>query len=171
MGTSGQLCEGCFPKLSLSTRHVGDTYSDLGATITAPAQDKKPRNQNLPQRKTRERYRHRHVAIAHSDCSLSVPFPRNSACSSSGDVLPPLGFAATLLSFFEPLRPNHHHTGADPIAFGRLAPRGSCYNFFQSLGHASRRNRASAFASSRNRLNARQTRSITFSRSLNDARG
>jgi hypothetical protein len=42
MGTSGQLCEGCFPKLSLSTRHVGDTYSDLGATITAPAQDKKP---------------------------------------------------------------------------------------------------------------------------------
>ena len=74
MGTSGQLCEGCFPKLSLSTRHVGDTYSDLGATITAPAQDKKPRNQNLPQRKTRERYRHRHVAIAHSDCSLSVPF-------------------------------------------------------------------------------------------------
>jgi hypothetical protein len=46
MGTSGQLCEGCFPKLSLSTRHVGDTYSDLGATITAPAQDKKPRNQN-----------------------------------------------------------------------------------------------------------------------------
>jgi hypothetical protein len=42
MGTSGQLCEGCFPRLSLSTRHVGDTYSDLGATITAPAQDKKP---------------------------------------------------------------------------------------------------------------------------------
>jgi len=42
MGTIGQLCEGCFPKLSLSTRHVGDTYSDLGATITAPAQDKKP---------------------------------------------------------------------------------------------------------------------------------
>jgi hypothetical protein len=31
-------------------------------------------NQNLPQRKTRERYRHRHIAIAHSDCSLSVLF-------------------------------------------------------------------------------------------------
>jgi hypothetical protein len=36
--------------------------------------------------------------------------------------------------FFEPLRPNHHHTGADPIAFRRLAPCGSCYNFFTHSG-------------------------------------
>jgi hypothetical protein len=40
MGTSGQLCEGCFPKLSLSTRHVGDTYSDLGVTIQRPRKTK-----------------------------------------------------------------------------------------------------------------------------------
>ena len=40
--------------------------------------------------------------------------------------------AACLL---ETLHPDHHHAGADSIAFGRLAPRGTGLNVFQSLGH------------------------------------
>ena len=45
MGTSGQLCEGCFPKLSLSTRHVGDTYEredEITASASKVVELKKP---------------------------------------------------------------------------------------------------------------------------------
>jgi hypothetical protein len=45
MGTSGQLCEGCFPKLSLSTRHVGDIYEredEITASASKVVELKKP---------------------------------------------------------------------------------------------------------------------------------
>ena len=64
----------------------------------------------------------------------AISASRNSACFSSGEVLPPLGFAATLPVCFEALRPNHHHAGADPIAFGRLTPRGTGLNVFNHSG-------------------------------------
>src|SRR5262249_54566977 len=34
----------------------------------------------------------------------------------------------------ETLHPDHHHAGADPVAFGRLAPRGTGLNLFNHSG-------------------------------------
>src|SRR4029434_6786614 len=43
----------------------------------------------------------------------------------------PCGNAAGLL---ETLHPDHHHAGADPVAFGRLAPRGASLHLFNHSG-------------------------------------
>ena len=43
---------------------------------------------------------------------LAICASRNFACFSSGEVLPPLGFAATLPGLLKPLHPNHHHARA-----------------------------------------------------------
>ena len=44
------------------------------------------------------------------------------------------GLGRNTPGLFESLRPNHHDAGADPVAFGRFAPRRSSQNIFNYSG-------------------------------------
>jgi len=58
---------------------------------------------------------------------------RNSACCSSGEVPPPLGFAVTL-AVLSNAAPRSPPRWADSVAFGLLAPRGPGLHLFNHPG-------------------------------------
>jgi hypothetical protein len=50
--------------------------------------------------------------------------------SRTGKVVGPSWLCCNAAGLPETLHPDHHHAGADSIAFGHLAPRGTALNLF-----------------------------------------
>ena len=93
-----------------------------------------------------------------SGCS-AISASKKSACFSSGEMLPPVGLAATLPVFAPALHPFDSRAGAHLEAFGRLASRRTRFNRVKHTLAQVQRTWFRHRSPSKNRIDAARTRS------------